>query len=102
MKSVREEKGDQGMSQSHPACVYADRIQEREWILEKLKIMNSKVCDLSMKVNKAEELKRIRDEKEETRKRRANPAWGGGASSKHIKAANDFPGYDYRLGGLAI
>ncbi len=75
------------MSQSHPAWVYADRIQEREWMLKKLKIMNSKVCDLSVKVNKAEELKRIRDKKEETRKRRASPAWGGGgASSKHIKA----------------
>ncbi len=49
--------------------------------------MNSKVPDLSMKINKAEELKQIRDEKEGTRKRRTSLAWGGrGASSKRSKA----------------
>jgi hypothetical protein len=33
MKSVKEEKGDQMVSQSHLAHICADHNQEREWIL---------------------------------------------------------------------
>ncbi len=46
-------------------------------MFEKLKIMNSKICDLAIK-KAEEELKRMYDEKKETRQRRARiPSLGG-------------------------
>jgi hypothetical protein len=59
--SVKKRKGDQAVPQNQPACACTDCIQEREWMLEKLKVINSKVNSLAMKLKKAEEeLKRIK------------------------------------------
>jgi hypothetical protein len=73
------------MPQSHPACTCADCIQEGEGMFEKLKIMNSKICDLAIK-KAEEELKRIQDEKKEIRQRRARIPSLGGPSNKLSKA----------------
>jgi hypothetical protein len=62
-KILREGKRDQVLPQSHPACACTDRIQEMEWIFEKLMMMNSKVRELTVKVEKTEkELKCVRNE----------------------------------------
>jgi hypothetical protein len=74
VKSAKEGKGDQVVPQDHPASAWAHQIHQREQRFENLKATNSRVNHLAIKVKKTEEeLKRMKDEKEETRKRRADP-----------------------------
>ncbi len=46
MRSVKEGKGDQVVPQNCHAGA-CDRVQEREWIFKKLKVMNSKIMPLA-------------------------------------------------------
>jgi hypothetical protein len=66
-KKVRikgERKSNQVVPQSHSACICIDPIQEKERMLEKMKMMSSKFCRFAMKVEKVEkELIQMRDEK---------------------------------------
>jgi hypothetical protein len=54
MRSVKKGKNKQADSQNHLTCACANQIQEREWMFEKQKIMNSKVHDIMMRVIDAE------------------------------------------------
>jgi hypothetical protein len=46
MRSVKEGKDDQVVSQSRHAGT-CNRVQEREWIFKKLKVINSKIMPLA-------------------------------------------------------
>ncbi len=61
--------GDKVVPQSDPACCCTDHIYKKERIFDQLRAMNSRINDLAVKVQKAEELKRMKDEKEETRRK---------------------------------
>jgi hypothetical protein len=54
MKSAKKGRRDQVVPLRHSACACADHIYKREQILNRLKVMNSRVDDLAMKVKKVE------------------------------------------------
>jgi ATP-dependent helicase YprA (DUF1998 family) len=55
MKIVREGKVNQLVPQSHPVCTCTELHSRQRADLEQLKMMNSKVNNLTLKVKKVEE-----------------------------------------------
>ncbi len=55
MRRVEESKNKWAGRWEHSAYLCADRIQEREWMFGKLKALNSRVQDLTMRTKTTEE-----------------------------------------------